>query len=53
VVFAAENWTMDEIAIKLPHIRPGGEHSPSYCKPKYNSIQFNSVQFSSIQFSSI
>jgi hypothetical protein len=34
VALEAENWTMEGIIEKLPHVKPGGDFSPALCKPR-------------------
>jgi len=33
--FDAANWTLEEIAALLPHVKVGGVHFPAHCTPRY------------------
>ncbi len=44
VIFEAENWTIEEINGKLPHVKYGGDHSPTFCRPRYAGWLHTRVQ---------
>ncbi len=45
VIFEAENWTMEEITAKLPHVKHGGDHSPTFCRPRFVCVFLTTIMF--------
>ena len=39
VSLEVENWTMEEIARSLPHVKPGGQHSPYHCRARWQKCR--------------